>query len=281
MTQPISRRTVLKSMAAGCAVTITGVEAAPAEAGHQAAPDVVAGKMTGAAALVETLKAECVPVVFGIPGAQENELWDEMKRRHLPYLLVTHEMSAAYMADGVARSTGRPGVISIVPGPGVTNSLSGLGEAMLDSVPIVAIVGDVARGDKYRPFQVHELPQVGLLQQVCKGVFEVTSACEIPNAVRNAFRLAMSGEPGPTAVVVPYTLLIDTCKYDCPPMAPRDVPFDEGAFLLRLAAARQSRLEGRHLRRHGLHGLLGRPSECGRGAASAGRHQRLGQGRHQ
>lgn len=241
MTQPISRRTVLKSMAAGSLVALSGVEPLPADAGHKVPPDVVAGKMTGAAALVETLKAEGVPCVFGIPGAQENELWDEMKSRHLPYLLVTHEMSAAYMADGVARSTGRPGVLATVPGPGVTNSLSGLGEALLDSVPVVTIVGDVARGDKYHPFQVHELPQIGLLQQVCKGVFEVGNACEIPNAVHQAFRLAMCGEPGPTAVVVPYPLLIETCKYDCPPMAPCDVPFDEGAFLcaLRLLAQRE------------------------------------------
>jgi acetolactate synthase I/II/III large subunit len=238
MTQPISRRTVLKSMAAGALASLPAGQP-PVEAGHKAPPDVVAGKKTGAAALVATLKAEGVPVVFGIPGAQENELWDEMKSQCLPYLLVTHEMSAAYMADGVARSTGRPGVIAIVPGPGVTNSLSGLGEARLDSVPIVAIVGDVARGDKYRPFQVHELPQVGLLQQVCKGVFEVCHACEIPNAVHQAFRLALCGEPGPTAVVVPYTLLIDTCKYDCPPMAPCDLPFDEGAFLCALALLRQ------------------------------------------
>ncbi len=239
MTQPISRRTVLKSMAAGCLASLPGVQPPSADAAHKAPPDVVVGKMSGAAALVATLKAEGVPVVFGIPGAQENELWDEMKSQCLPYLLVTHEMSAAYMADGAARSTGRPGVIAIVPGPGVTNSLSGLGEARLDSVPIVAIVGDVARGDKYRPFQVHELPQVGLLQQVCKGVFEVCHACEIPNAVHQAFRLAMCGEPGPTAVVVPYTLLIDTCKYDCLPMAPCDLPFDEGAFLCALALLRQ------------------------------------------
>jgi acetolactate synthase-1/2/3 large subunit len=230
MTQPISRRTVLKSMAAGCLAALPE----PAEAGRKAAPDVVAGKKSGAAALVAALMTEGVPCVFGIPGAQENELWDEMKSQHLPYLLVTHEMSAAYMADGVARSTGRPGVIAMVPGPGVTNSLSGLGEALLDSVPVVAVVGDVARGDKYRPFQVHELPQVGMLQQVCKGVFEVGHACEIPNAVRHAFRLAMSGEPGPAAVVVPYNLLIDTCKYDCPAPIPPDVPFDEGAFFAAL-----------------------------------------------
>lgn len=236
MPQPITRRTVLKSLAAASLVSLPAEPAA--EAGHKAPSDVLAGKMTGAAALVATLKAECTPIVFGIPGAQENELWDEMKRQHLPYLLVTHEMSAAYMADGMARSTGRPGVIAVVPGPGVTNSLSGLGEALLDSVPIVAIVGDVARGDKYRAFQVHELPQVGLLQQVTKGVFEVCHACEIPNAVRSAFRLALSGEPGPAAVVVPYTLLIDTCKYDCPPLAPPDVPFDEGAFLCALQLLR-------------------------------------------
>ncbi len=235
MTQPISRRTVLKSMAAGCLVSLP----TQAEAGLRTPPDAVAGKKTGAAALVATLKAEGVPVVFGIPGAQENELWDEMKAQGLPYLLVTHEMSAAYMADGAARSTGRPGVLAIVPGPGVTNSLSGLGEARLDSVPVVAIVGDVARGDKYRPFQVHELPQVGMLQQVCKGIFEVSNACEIPNAVRAAFRLAMCGEPGPTAVVVPYTLLIDSCKFDSLPLAPCDVPFDEGAFLCALGLLRR------------------------------------------
>ncbi len=107
MTQPISRRTVLKSMAAGCLASLPGVEPS-ADAGRKAPPDVVAGKMSGAAALVATLKAEGVPVVFGIPGAQENELWDEMKSQCLPYLLVTHEMSAAYMADGARAAPAGP-----------------------------------------------------------------------------------------------------------------------------------------------------------------------------
>jgi acetolactate synthase-1/2/3 large subunit len=186
--------------------------------------------MTGARALVEALQTEGVACVFGIPGAQENELWDEMKSCHLPYLLVTHEFSAACMADGYARSTGKPGVLCVVPGPGVTNSLSGIGEALLDSVPLVCIVGDVARGDKYKPFQVHDLPQVGLLQQVTKGVFAVSEACEIPLAVRQAFALAVAGEPGPTAVVVPYNLLIEKAKIHCPPPEPRSVTFDDAAF---------------------------------------------------
>src|SRR5438477_1555917 len=134
------------------------------------------------------------------------------------------------MADGYSRSTGRPGVLCVVPGPGVTNSLTGLGEALLDSSPVVAIVCDVARGDKYRPFQVHELPQVGLLQQVTKGVFPVKAAADIPLAVRQAMALAVSGEPGPTAVVVPYPLFIETHKFNCPPLAAPALPLAEHAF---------------------------------------------------
>src|SRR5262249_30750336 len=151
----VSRRTALKA-AAGALAALPAIAPGRAEA---KAPDPgwVSGSLTGARALVEALQAHGVDCVFGIPGAQENELWDEMKSRGLPYLLVTHEFSAACMADGYARSTGRPGVLCVVPGPGVTNSLSGLGEALLDSVPVVAIVGDVANGEKYRPFQVHSL----------------------------------------------------------------------------------------------------------------------------
>jgi acetolactate synthase-1/2/3 large subunit len=243
MSQPITRRTVLKAAAAQCLVGLPALLPAQAAA-RGAPPGWVSGHLTGAAALVEALLAEGTPCVFGIPGAQENELWDEMKSRHLPYLLVTHEYSAACMADGAARSTGRPGVICIVPGPGVTNSLTGIGEALLDSVPMVCIVGDVARGDKYKHFQVHELPQVGLLQQVTKGVYAVSNACEIPGAVRQAFQLAMAGEPGPVGVVVPYNLLIETCKYDCGPLPPAGVPFDEAAFrcALGLLATRKLRV---------------------------------------
>ena len=166
----LSRREMFKVVAAGAlASALPGA----ASAGplrrilHEKDDDgTVAGHMTGATALVETLLKEGVECVFGIPGAQDNELWDAMKTRGLPYLLVTHEFSAACMADGYARSTGKPGVLCIVPGPGVTNSLTGLGEALLDSSPVVAIVGDVARGEKYKPFQVHELPNAALLEPV-------------------------------------------------------------------------------------------------------------------
>src|SRR5437016_5858496 len=153
----LSRRDLLKLVPAPCLAALA-TSHADAGTGLARRRGWVHGHLTGAQALVDTLQAEGAECVFGIPVAQENEIWDAMKSRHLNYLLVTHEFSAAAMADGYARSTGKPGVLCIVPGPGVTNSLTGIGEARLDSVPMVCIVGDVARGDKYRPFQVHELP---------------------------------------------------------------------------------------------------------------------------
>jgi acetolactate synthase-1/2/3 large subunit len=224
---PINRRDALK-VAAVASLAALARAGSPAEAASRSGE--VGGLMTGARALVEALKAEGTTCVFGIPGAQENELWDEFKSRRLPYLLVTHEFSAACMADGAARATGRPGVLCVVPGPGITNALSGLGEALLDSIPIVCIAGDVARGKKYRPFQVHELPGAELLKPVTKCVLEVKHVAEIPGAVREAFALAMQNEPGPVAVVVPYNLLLESHKYGSVAAVEPEVPFDEVAF---------------------------------------------------
>jgi len=230
MSQPISRRDLLKAVAAQGLVTMA---AAQSQAGpHRvvaAQAGWVRGHMTGAQAVTETLQAEGVECVFGIPGAQQNELWDTFKSKRLPYLLVTHEFSAATMADGYARSTGKPGVLCIVPGPGLTNALSGLGEALLDSVPIVCVVGDVANGNHARPFQVHSLPQADLLRPVTKQVFQAQRASDIPLAISQAFQLARGGEPGPTAVVIPYNLLIETGRFNSGPLEPLPLPLDEGA----------------------------------------------------
>ncbi|HJT77423.1 MAG TPA: thiamine pyrophosphate-binding protein [Gemmataceae bacterium] len=230
MSYPLSRRDVLKAMVAtGC---LAALPEGGAQAGHGDAcpPGWVCGKKTGAEALVETLLQEGTCVVFGIPGAQCNEFWDTMKSKGLPYLLVTHEFCAATMADGYARATGKPGVMALVPGPGVTNALTGIGEALLDGIPLVAIVCDVARGPKAHAFQLHELPQVPLLRALTKGVFCVENVAGIPGAVHEAFNLARSGEPGPTAVVIPYPLFIDETDFHCPPPAPPAAPWDEDAF---------------------------------------------------
>jgi acetolactate synthase-1/2/3 large subunit len=241
----MTRRTALQALAAASALpfAVSRVPARP-HLVRRRDDGWVRGHLTGAEAVVETLKSEAAGCVFGIPGAQENELWDAMKSKALPYLLTTHEFSASCMADGYARATGRPGVLCVVPGPGVTNALSGLGEALLDSIPVVAIVGDIARGEKYRPFQVHSLDQVALLRPVAKFVLEVRHVSGIPQAIQQAFALAESGEPGPVAVVIPYTLLIDTFHFNVPPMGDPGLPWDQAAFdkALALLADRKLRV---------------------------------------
>ncbi len=227
MTWTFSRRGLLQTAAAvgAAAVTPASTPAGPLRP-H---------KMSGAKAIASSLLAHGVGCVFGIPGAQENELWDEFKAVGLPYLLCTHEFSAACMADGYARATGRPGVVCVVPGPGVTNTLTGLGEALLDSVPVVAVVGDVANGDKYRPFQVHSLDTVALLKPVTKCVLAVSDVRQIPDAIRRAFATAQAGEPGPVAVVVPFNLLIEMTDAGVAAPDAVAVPFDDAAFAKAIA----------------------------------------------
>jgi len=224
MTDDLPRREFLKTAPVAALIS---AQPASAATGHDG---WVRGRMTGAMAAASTLLAEGCGCVFGIPGAQENELWDAFKQVGLPYLLATHEFSAACMADGWARSTGKPGVLCVVPGPGLTNSLSGLGEALLDSVPLVCLVGDVANGEHYRPFQVHCLPTVDLLKPVTKEVFSVGCAEEIAGAIRSAYQIAASGEPGPVAVVIPYNLLAVKVQVSSPPSGPPSSPLDDAAL---------------------------------------------------
>jgi acetolactate synthase-1/2/3 large subunit len=245
MTPPISRRDLLKVAGLGTVALAAGGVPTAVSTQEPILPvprACVVGRMTGADVLVQTLIAEGTDCVFGIPGAQENEIWDAMKTRHLPYLLTTHEFSAATMADGCARSTGKPGVMCVVPGPGLTNSLTGLGEALLDSVPIVCIVGDISNGRNARGFQVHCLDNVALAQPVCKRVIPVACVTDIPCAVRQAFQLARAGEPGPVVVVIPYNLLIEMAHFNSGPLEPLPSPFDDQACLHALQLLSDHRL---------------------------------------
>ncbi|HVJ83325.1 MAG TPA: thiamine pyrophosphate-binding protein, partial [Planctomycetia bacterium] len=191
--------------AAGALLAEDGAEAAPAAAARR--------MLSGAQALVETLQAHGCRCVYGIPGAQANELWDVFKQLNLPYLLATHEFSATAMADGYARSTGETGVLCVVPGPGVTNSLTGLGEARLDSTPLVCIIADLAEGEHYRPFQIHSIPNAELLRPIVKTVIKVEDSAQIPGAVAQAFAAARDGEPGPVALLVSYPLLVERKRH--------------------------------------------------------------------
>ncbi|MDB5353363.1 MAG: thiamine pyrophosphate-dependent enzyme possible carboligase or decarboxylase [Planctomycetota bacterium] len=200
------------------------------------------GRMTGAKAAVAALRAEANRCVYGVPGAQNNEFWDAMKGEGLPYLLVTNESSASVMADAAARVTGEVGVFCVVPGPGLTNAMTGIGEALHDSIPIVGIVTDVLRGPHAKIGQVHGLPNAAILRPICKTVLEVQHQAQIPSAIHHAFRLSVCGEPGPVTVVIPFNFLTETWNYDCPVPPPLPASFDEGGYRRALAVLSDRRL---------------------------------------
>jgi len=190
----------------------------------------VQGRMTGAQAAAAALACQGVRCVFGIPGAQTNELWDAFKARGIPYLLVANEASASVMADASARATGEVGVFSVVPGPGLTNALTGIGEALFDSIPVVGIVSDIDRSPKAPIGQVHGLSNAAILRPVVKGLIEVRHQAEIPQALFQAYQAARMGEPGPVAVLIPYPLYTAVWDYDRPVPPPFSVPFDEAGY---------------------------------------------------
>ena len=205
------------------------------ELGRYTRRDGVHGKMTGAQAAAAALWCQGVSCVFGIPGAQNNELWDALKAKGVSYLLVAHEASASVMADAAARATGTVGVFAVVPGPGLTNALTGIGEALYDGIPIVGIVSDIDRSPHAKIGQVHGLANAAILRPVVKTLFEVRHQAEIPQAIFQAFQIAISGEPGPVGVVIPYPLYTEVWNFSLPVPPPSPPPFDEQAYRRALA----------------------------------------------
>ena len=235
MSPKVNRRELLSGgsvLGAAVAMTALGSDARAGgvELGRFTRRAGVQGKMTGAQAAAAALACQGVPCVFGIPGAQNNEFWDALKARSVPYLLVTHEASASVMADASARATGTVGVFSVVPGPGLTNALTGIGEALFDSIPVVGLVTDIDRGPNAKNGQVHGLANAAILRPVVKALIEIRHQGEIPQAIFQAFQIAASGEPGPVGVLIPYPLYTEVWNYDnaVPPAKP--APFDEQTY---------------------------------------------------
>ena len=198
-------------------------------------------KMRGAQAMAETLVELGVRRVYGIPGAQNVEFFDSLEGVDLETVLVTHELGASFMADAEARLTGRPGVIAVVPGPGLTNCLTGLAEAYMDSVPVVCIASGVRARLPFR-YQLHQIDQLGMAAPVCKKVFRVESPEEIPALTTEAFRLAASGEPGPVVIEFPSDLALEKSRMDSIVLPDEATPIDRiqvGKIADRLLAAQK------------------------------------------
>ena len=159
-------------------------------------------QLTGAQALIKSLEMEGVEVIFGLPGGAILPVYDPLIDSSIRHVLVRHEQGAGHMAEGYALATGRPGVAMVTSGPGATNIVTPIGNAHMDSTPLVVITGQVATAaigtDAFQECDI-----TGITMGITKHNFLVKSAHEIPRAVAAAFHIATTGRPGPVLVDVP------------------------------------------------------------------------------
>ena len=164
--------------------------------------DLKAKTRTGARALVEALERVGAELVFGYPGGNVVDIFDELSRAPFKFVLGRHEQGCVHMADGYARASGRPAVVVVTSGPGLTNTITGLGAANMDGVPMVLVCGQVPL-DQIGTDAFQEADTTGLTRAVSKHNFLVHSADEIPETVAQAFYIATHGKPGPVVIDVP------------------------------------------------------------------------------
>ncbi len=172
-------------------------------------------KLTGAQIFFESLKAEGVEVIFGLPGGVLLDLYDEMPKHDIRHILVRHEQGAAHMADGYARATGRVGVCLVTSGPGATNTVTGIATAYMDSIPIVVFTGQVPTAlignDAFQEADI-----VGITRPCTKHNYLVKDVHDLARIIREAFYLARSGRPGPILVDLPKDIINAKAEYKYP-----------------------------------------------------------------
>ena len=200
---------------------VTSAAGTPVPAGKPApsAPRKVAPhQLTGAQSVIRSLEELDVEVIFGIPGGAVlpvyDPLFDSVKLRHV---LVRHEQGAGHAASGYAHATGKVGVMMATSGPGATNLVTPLADAQMDSIPVVAITGQVGRAligtDAFQEADIS-----GITMPITKHNFLVRSGDEIPQVMAEAFHIARSGRPGAVLVDIPKDVLQAQCTFSWPPV---------------------------------------------------------------
>ena len=172
-------------------------------------------KITGAEALIKALEMENVDVMFGYPGGCILPAYDPLLKSSIRHILVRHEQGAGHMAEGYAHVTGRPGVAMVTSGPAATNLVTPLCDAYMDSIPMVAITGQVSTSaigtDAFQ-----ECDTVGITRSITKHNELVMSAEDLPLAIRQAFHIATTGRPGPVLIDVPKDVLQNSMTWHWP-----------------------------------------------------------------
>src|SRR5438045_6955806 len=172
-------------------------------------------QMNGAQAFSKSLDLECVETICGWPGGCSLPVYDPIIDSPIRHILVRHEQGAGHLAEGYAHVTGRPGVAMVTSGPAATNLVTPLCDAYMDSVPMVAITGQVptfAIGTD--AFQ--ECDTVGITRSVTKHNELVMTAQDLPRVVKEAFHIATTGRPGPVLIDVPKDCLTATMDWERP-----------------------------------------------------------------
>lgn len=172
-------------------------------------------ELTGAQILIECLKEQNVDTVFGYPGGAVLYIYDELYKQHdtITHILTSHEQGASHAADGYARSTGKVGVCIATSGPGATNLVTGIATAYMDSVPMVAITGNVPVAllgkDSFQ-----EVDIAGVTMPITKHNYVVRDVADLADVVREAFYLAQEGRPGPVLIDIPKDVTINKAEYE-------------------------------------------------------------------
>ena len=173
-------------------------------------------QMTGARMVVQALKDQGVDVVFGYPGGAVLPIYDEIfQQNEIQHILVRHEQGAVHAAEGYARATGKPGVVLVTSGPGATNAVTGLTDALMDSIPIVVLTGQVPTfmigNDAFQ-----EADTVGITRPCTKHNWLVKDTEKLSTVLHEAFHVAMTGRPGPVLVDIPKDVQFASGTYHAP-----------------------------------------------------------------
>lgn len=200
--------------------------------------------LTGAGILIKVLQEQGVDCVFGYPGGSVLHIYDELYKAQdiLRHVTTCHEQGACHAADGYARVSGKPGVVIATSGPGATNLVTGIANAYLDSVPLVAITGNVARALIGRD-SFQEVDIFGVTMPITKHNFMVKDVANLADTLRSAFKLAISGRPGPVLVDLPKDIQTATCEYEPKPAVVRSngLKADEASLNNALSLIAESR----------------------------------------
>src|SRR5690348_3996060 len=175
---------------------------------------------TGAEILLRALKDQGVEVIFGYPGGAVLPIYDALFQQNaIRHVLVRHEQAAVHAAEGYARSTGKVGVVLVTSGPGATNAVTGLVDALMDSIPVVCLTGQVPThligNDAFQ-----EADTTGITRPATKHNYLVKRAEDLARVVHEAFYVAKAGRPGPVVIDLPKDILIGKGPYTEAPQTP-------------------------------------------------------------